>query len=227
MTAPETEPVLWALLLIIFSRHQKTVSLNIRTNRRWSLPMSGVMAVFVLTFLFWMTETWHRLPSEAVALIPVVALPALGLLDAADLRKLEWEILILVVGGMALGVAMEKSGLAALVVQAGPWRAWSPMAFLIALAVVSSVLSTFMSNVATANIILPVATATGVVSAQSAAMSVAFGTALALSLPISTPPNAIAYATGAVTTRQMAWAGTIVSVVCLGITSVALAVIGG
>ena len=46
-----------------------------------------------------------------------------------------------------------------------------------------------------------------------AAFFIAIGASLAMALPISTPPNAIAYSTGAVKTRDMAVAGSIIGVV--------------
>ena len=47
---------------------------------------------------------------------------------------------------------------------------------------------------------------------QLGTIGVAFAASLAMSLPISTPPNAIAFATREITTRDMVKYGTLVSI---------------
>lgn len=72
-------------------------------------------------------------------------------------------------------------------------------------------IGSFMSNTAAANLLLPVglsAAATmgakGGLSPAQAALSIALAASLSMVLPVSTPPNAIAYARGEFTTRDMA-----------------------
>jgi len=73
------------------------------------------------------------------------------------------------------------------------------------------VIGTFMSNTAAANLLLPIGissaalagTAGGILPVQ-AAVSIALAASLSMALPVSTPPNAIAYARGEFTTRDMA-----------------------
>jgi sodium-dependent dicarboxylate transporter 2/3/5 len=88
-------------------------------------------------------------------------------------------------------------------------------------ALISIIISNFMSNTAAANLMIPVVTAISVLQPTLAALTVAFACSLAMSLPISTPPNAIAFATRAITTNDMARYGTLVS--CCGLVLVLIA----
>ncbi|MCS7063647.1 MAG: anion permease, partial [Methylacidiphilales bacterium] len=64
-----------------------------------------------------------------------------------------------------------------------------------------------MSNTSAALMIMPLALMLVPDAPVRAALSVAWGASLAMSLPISTPPNAIAYGTGLFSTREMIIAG--------------------
>jgi len=88
------------------------------------------------------------------------------------------------------------------------------------LALTALVMSTVISNSAAANLLIPI----GLTLALSGAVSldpiqvgffIAVGASLAMALPISTPPNAIAYSTGAVQTSDMARAGLVIGLVGL------------
>ncbi|MEM6315729.1 MAG: DASS family sodium-coupled anion symporter, partial [Planctomycetota bacterium] len=166
-----------------------------------------VVLVFALTVVGWLTTPVHGLSSGVVALLPALALTATGILNRNDVDTLEWDVLILIAGGIALGSGMQLAGLDAVV--AGQLSA-IPGALLIAvLAVVTLVLSTFMSNTAAANLFLPIAIGLFAGSADTtpaitAAVCVALSASIAMAMPMSTPPNAIAFSTGHVTTRQMA-----------------------
>jgi sodium-dependent dicarboxylate transporter 2/3/5 len=123
---------------------------------------------------------------------------------------------IAVAGGIALGQAVAATGFDRWVVGLVDWKSVPVFALGGVLALATLVLSTFISNSAATNLIAPmaVAVATSAESGTVAAVAaVALGSSLAMSLPISTPPNAIAYASGAIKTRDMAVAGGIIAVV--------------
>ena len=72
-----------------------------------------------------------------------------------------------------------------------------------------------ISNSATANLLVPLAMTLAVsegigINPVVAAVFVAVGSSLAMALPISTPPNAVAVSTGAVRTKDMAMIGLLV-----------------
>ena len=185
----------------------------------------GVVGVGVVTVLLWMTDWWHGLPAAYIALIPVSAFFLFGILSAGDLRRLDWDVLLLIAGGFALGSALEKSGLAGDVARALSHgeQAWQVALSLGGLALV---LSVFMSNTAAASLLVPVAGSVGVMDQTLAVLLTAFCCSLGMSLPVSTPPNALMHSRGWVQTRDLMIFGTLISLLALGLMVVAAAVAG-
>ena len=78
-------------------------------------------------------------------------------------------------------------------------------------------MANFMSHTATANLLLPIVAALGqtltslegVGGSMALILTVTFAASLGMSLPISTPPNALAHATGELRTPDMAKVGVI------------------
>jgi sodium-dependent dicarboxylate transporter 2/3/5 len=162
------------------------------------------------TVLLWLTEPFHGISSSTVGFFPVVALLATQVMSADDLRRLQWPVLWLVAGGIALGAGIGQSGLDAWLIGLVAWDAL-PLALLLLLLVVISVgLSTVISNSATANLLVPLALSLAIglpIDATAVGVMVALACSLAMALPISTPPNAVAYATGEVPTQAMILSG--------------------
>ena len=84
------------------------------------------------------------------------------------------------------------------------------------------VMSTFMSNSATAALLIPILEAVGTGMTEQLApfggattllVSIALSCSLAMALPISTPPNALAYGKGFIQQKDMAIVGILVGVV--------------
>ena len=81
--------------------------------------------------------------------------------------------------------------------------------------------SIFMSNTATANLLMPIMAALGASMTSLTPLGgeitlilvVTFAASLGMSLPISTPPNALAHATGHVQSNQMAKVGVVLGVI--------------
>ena len=62
----------------------------------------------------------------------------------------------MVAGGFALGLALNESGLAENVIKSIPFGNWSPVAILLASGVICYILSNFISNTATAALLVPI-----------------------------------------------------------------------
>ncbi|MCS6971006.1 MAG: DASS family sodium-coupled anion symporter [Planctomycetota bacterium] len=218
--------IAWGLLLLLFRPQAPQIAVNIGGSWDRSWRAWVVYAVFALTIALWVSEAWHGVRAPIVALLPVAVFLATGVLGPADLRGLSWDVLWLVAGGFALSLAVERSGLAAALVASVPF-AELPLWAVALLAVGSTtLLGTFISNTATANLLLPVVA--GVAAALGPALAplggysglilaVTFAASLAMILPISTPPNALAYATGEVRSAQMALAGSLICVIGLAL----------
>jgi len=135
--------------------------------------------------------------------------------DTEDLQRVPWHVLWLVGGGIALGIGVAETGLDAWLVEQVDWSALGSAAVLAVLALFALAMSTVVSNSAAANLLIPIGLALALseavdVEPVSAGFFIAVGASLAMALPISTPPNAIAYSTGVVATRDMVVVGALV-----------------
>ena len=172
------------------------------------------------TVTLWLTEPLHGISSSTVGFLPVVVLLATQVMTGDDLKVLQWPVLWLVAGGIALGSGIGASGLDVWLLGLVAWESFPVTAVVVLLAVVGLGLSTVISNSATANLLVPLAIslAAGIGTDPTAiAVVVALACSLAMALPISTPPNAIAYATGEVDTRAMASSGIVIGAVGVGL----------
>ncbi len=162
------------------------------------------------TIALWLTEPLHGLASSTVGFLAVVALLGTQVLGADDLRKLQWHVLWLVAGGIALGAGIGATGLDEWLLGLVTWELLPTLALVALLAATGLALSTVISSSAAANLLIPLALglASGVaIDPTLLGVVVAIACALAMALPISTPPNAIAYATGEIPTGAMATTG--------------------
>lgn len=172
------------------------------------------MVILPLTMLCWLTMPWHGVEESVVAVIAAAALTALGLLDRQDVNSIDWDILLLMWGGLSLGVAMQTTGLLGYVTEL-PLLSNTGFLMAIIIAVLAMSLSTFMSNTAAANLLVPLAMAMSVDQRGTMAILVAISASFAMAMPISTPPNALAFATGRVPAWTMILAGGLVSLLAL------------
>ncbi|MEQ8846120.1 SLC13 family permease [Botrimarina sp.] len=174
-----------------------------------------VVGTFVVTVGLWMTSPLHGLPTTLISFVPIVALTTTGILSGEDIRGLPWDILLLITGGLSLGVAMEKTGLAAWAVEQLPLGGLPPVGLAIGFGYATIVMSNLMSNTATANLVLPIAIAVlGGMEATGGdarlAVPIALSASAAMCLPISTPPNAIVYGSGRLRVADMLKGGLVV-----------------
>jgi sodium-dependent dicarboxylate transporter 2/3/5 len=219
---------LWVILLVTFRPKREPLQIHFPEVLEITPGLAIVVATFVVTVLMWLTQPLHGIPSAVVAMLPVAVFTAFSIIDRNDLKSLDWDVMILVAGGMTLGVAMRESGLSEILVGLVPFDVLPSALVIAVIALVAITFSNFMSNTSTANLLIPIVTALGVtIDPRTGALLVALTASLAMSLPISTPPNAIAFATRAVSTREMAAYGTLVSAVGLALLLTLFLTLGG
>lgn len=193
----------WFLLCHMFP-FKKGLQLDVQIEGEFDhSPKAWIVYItFIVTILLWLTGSFTGLNSFVVALIPFAVFTVCGIFDKKDLAKVDWDVLWLVAGGFALGVGLDKTGLASHLVQAIPFNTWPVMLVMVGSGLLCLVMSTFMSNSATAALLLPIlaAVATGMQNelapfggAATLLIGLALSASLAMALPISTPPNALAY----------------------------------
>jgi sodium-dependent dicarboxylate transporter 2/3/5 len=220
----------WFLLQFLFPFKAKEVKLEIPENTKENTWKTKVVWItFIGTILLWMTEQIHHINSNVVALVPLAVLTCTGIFTKKDIEKINWSVLWLVAGGFALGTDLQGTGLAKVLIDAIPFGTMSVVLVFIVAGLVCYFLSNFISNSATAALLIPIliVVAEGMAdpSAANNAAFVAQGGAyamiifiavcasIAMCFPISTPPNAIAASTGLVETKDMLKVGIIIGIV--------------
>lgn len=208
----------WFLLIFLFPARKNEIEVNIKGAFQKNWRAVTVYVTFVGTVLLWLFDFLHGMNSYVVAFIPVAVFTATKIVTAEDLKRMSWDVLWLIAGGIALGVGLDKSGTAAKIVSSIPFSALSPIAIVLLGTLITYSVANFMSNTATANLLLPIVAAVGA-GLQSLlpygggamlVLAVTFSASLSMCLPISTPPNALAFASGQIKTRDMLKVGLIV-----------------
>ncbi|MDO4888566.1 MAG: DASS family sodium-coupled anion symporter [Actinomycetaceae bacterium] len=206
----------WLLLCALFIPRGEKISIEMESDWNMSRQAKIFYAVAAGTIALWMTEPIHRISSNTIGFIPVVALLCLRVMDGSDLKKLDWPVLWLVSGGIALGTGIGQTGLDEWLVGSISWQAMGAIAVIAVLGFIGLGFANVMSHSAAANLLAPLAVSLAVslddINIVSIAAVVAISTSLGMSMPISTPPNAIAYSTGTVTLRDMAILGIVVGI---------------
>ena len=216
----------WMLLKTLFPFSQKTVELKIEGGMKKDFQTYVVIVTFFVTVLLWLLDTVTGINSYTVALIPFVVFALTGVITRADLEEINWSVIWMVAGGFALGYGLNASGLAALAVESIPFGEFSPLLILVLSGLICYLLSNFISNSATAALLMPIlavvcAAMGDKLDAIGGTPTVLIGVAIAASsamvLPISTPPNALAFATNLVHQNQMAKIGIIVGIISMAL----------
>lgn len=212
--------VVWVIISKLYHFSGKKIELSIDSTFNKSLSAKIFYVVFAVTIVLWLTSKLHGMSSSIVGFVPVVVLLSTRVFSPKDLQSIQWHVLWLVAGGIALGVGVGKCGLDAWLLGLIEWHAMSSTMIVAMLALTALLLSTVISNSATANLVVPLAMTLAVsggvgISPLTAAVFVAIGSSLAMALPISTPPNAVAISTGVVRTKDLAVVGVLVGAIGL------------
>ena len=214
---------------------QKTIHLEIEGEAKKDWRSITVYIVFALTVLLWVLDKYTGVNSNVVAMLPVGVFCIIGVITRRDLEEISWGVLWMVAGGFALGVALNQTGLATHIISSIPFDTWSPVLVIIGSGIICYAMANFISHTATANLLVPIlAVAGGSMSAQLAPLGgvstlligVAIASSLGMVLPISTPPNAMAHATGLIEQKDMAKVGIIMGLIGLVFGYIMLIILG-
>lgn len=205
----------WRLLLRFYP--SDNAKWNLEFDRR-PLGAQGIWVVSMaaLTFVLWLTEPLHKIPAPVVSILPVTAFFIAGTITRKDVNTLDWDILILIGGGLTLGYGLQITGLDQRLLSFLPFKAGGAIV-LASLGLATLCLGTFFSNTAIASMMVPMAmiaakNAQGSPSATSFALTIALVASLTMALPVSTPPNAMAYAAGNLDIRDFVRMGGILAI---------------
>ena len=216
----------WVLLMKLYPFKAKSIELKIEGEPVKVTPFQKyvVWVTFALTIILWIGEGLFKVNSNIVAMIPFAVFSATGILKARHLEHINWAVLWMVAGGFALGTALNQTGLATKLIEIIPFGNWNALVVMLIGGFICYFLSNFISNSAAANLVVPILIVVGRAMAGNPSfdalggvsamiVGVAICASLAMCLPVSTPPNALAHSTGMITTKQMATVGIIVGVI--------------
>ena len=220
--------IAWVLLMKLYPFKAKSIELKIEGQEVKATPFQKyvVWVTFALTIILWVGEQWFKINSNIVAMIPFAVFSATGIMKAKHLEHINWAVLWMVAGGFALGTALNQTGLASTLIKTIPFASWNALVVMLVGGFICYFLSNFISNSASANLVVPILIVVGKAMAgnpnfeslggvPAMIIGVAICASLAMCLPVSTPPNALAHSTGMITTKQMATVGIIIGAVGL------------
>lgn len=231
--------IAWFLLMKLYPFKAKSIELKIEGQEIKVTPFQKyvVWVTFALTIILWVGESIFKINSNIVAMIPFAVFSATGIMKARHLEHINWAVLWMVAGGFALGTALNQTGLASTLIKTIPFASWNALIVMLVGGFICYFLSNFISNSASANLVVPILIVVGKAMAGNPGfealggvpamiIGVAIAASVAMCLPVSTPPNALAHSTGMITTKQMATVGIIMGVVGLTLGYLMLIFIG-
>ncbi len=225
----------WMLTRMVFPLDSAPISggaAHIEKERQELGPMRSseqrVLVVFSMVAAAWCLrplicrawpEMFGGLDDTVIAILGALALFVIpsgsksggAVLDWKSAERIPWGVLLLFGGGLSLASAISQTGVADFIgVQFSGLRGMPPtgLTFLVTWMVVF--LTEITSNTATTAAFLPIfaAVADGAgIAPMSLLLPTTLGASCAFMMPVATPPNAIVFASGLVTMRQMFRAG--------------------
>jgi sodium-dependent dicarboxylate transporter 2/3/5 len=172
-----------------------------------------VMLVFILTILLWLTTPLHGISTPVISFIPITIFASVRVIGVSDIRQLPWDVLLLLTGGLSLGLAVSKTGLAEWLVGGIPLSSGIVILIAFVFSYIATIISNFMSNTAASNILVPIGLAAAVGFEPQVVIPIALGASAAMCMPISTPPNALAYASEKLAIKDFISGGVVIGVI--------------
>ncbi|MGH1435732.1 MAG: SLC13 family permease [Lewinella sp.] len=214
-----------------FAGAQQLIRTQLKELGAISLAEKRTLIVFACTAMAWIFRTQINLvlglakgdgqlelTDPMIAIFATIALFVFPvnwkqeqfLLDWADTQRLPWGILLLFGGGLSLADGLKAVGLIDLIGAQFSDASITGFWIILGLTAVSLFLTEIMSNVALVTVFLPVvgAVALGMdISPLLLCIPVTLAASCAFMLPMSTPPNAIVFASGHLRIADMVKAG--------------------
>ncbi len=216
----------WVALKILFPSDIQNIDRARQALKQKAVVMGkltfqekGIALVMGITLFCWFGYG-DQLGIANIAIISIVLLFVLNLITWKMVEAhINWAIVLMYGGAICLGEVMSESGAALwLAQQLFSGLIESSIIFLLVIAVLSTLFTTFMSNSAVIAILLPTAISMSPaygISPALATMTVILPSNFAFILPIATPASALAYSSRFLTLKEMIWSGSILSLMGL------------
>jgi sodium-dependent dicarboxylate transporter 2/3/5 len=204
------------VLIRVFIKDRAPISLAFlgnqtgNTSREFVRQRRIVVGVIIVTVGLWLTTSLHGVTVAAVCAVPLVFLTLTRVLEGKDVQGLPWDTLLLVAGGLSLGLALENTGLLSHYAHKLITMEINSVILLFILAFMTMLVSNIMSNTAASTVMIPLGMAILPGFRTEVALIIALSASSAMFLPVSSPPNAIAFSTGLLEQRDFRIGGVIV-----------------
>ncbi|KAF9111713.1 low-affinity phosphate transporter [Mortierella sp. AM989] len=192
--------IIWAWLILLWRPQRDTPSIPVvhATRGRITWAQAFICTVTIGTIILWcMENTLQEQLGDmgVIAILPLIAFFGSGLLNKEDFNNFLWTVIMLAMGGIALGKAVDSSGLLDTIAHSIQ-DAVADMSLWVVLVIFSCltlVFATFVSHTVAAVIILPIVQQVGMSFADPHPRILVMGTGLicscAMGLPVSGFPN--------------------------------------
>lgn len=216
--------IMWYILTKLFpfnNKNLKKMDLSNPPKVESENPYIEYIVYIIIgaTIALWCFDRFFGVNPNVVAFIPIALFCLLGVFGKDDLANIDWSVLRLVAGGFALGFAFQESGLAYKLITSIDFTTISPWIIMLSSWLICYALSNFISNTATVNLLIPIFVALAsslsgefdhIGGAKTLIIGVAVFASMAMVLPVSTPPNALAFSKGGLSKKDLAKVGLIV-----------------
>lgn len=220
-----TFPVMVMILTFYFKPDRKMSIGKMVFKKKNGAPIKTLLSIFLVTVALWMLEgVLSPLLNVDTSFNSMVAILAIFLLYIFKILKWEevlesinWDILLLFGGGLTLGLVIDHSGLGAMMIQeiSSLVKVVPLYLFLLIIVISTIILTEFMSNTASAAMLLPLLYSLSV-QMEINPLFLIFPATVAASfgfmMPAETPPNAMVFSSGYVPQRDMIKAGLMVNI---------------
>lgn len=218
-------PVMIVVLTLYFKPDKKMKIGVLEFEKNNAAPTKTLAAIFFITITLWLmdgilapllniTSSFNSL----VAILTIFLIYITKVLNWEEiLKSINWNILLLFGGGLTLGMLLDKSGLGILLVsQVSGLITTIPLFFFLWILVIFSIILTeFMSNTASAAMVLPLLFTFSnelginpIILVLPATIAASYG----FMMPAGTPPNAMVFSSGFVPQSDMIKAGLIINI---------------
>lgn len=219
-------PIMVVVLTLYFKPDRKMLIATVAVSRARTPRRNALALIFIVTILLWIFEgILAPVLNIASGFSSVVAVFAIVLLYTFNVMtwkqivdSIRWDILLLFGGGLSLGLLVESTGLGSVLISGVMlFSTQMPLIVFIWILVFGSiVLTEFMSNTASAALVLPLLytlAAESAINPMLLLLPATIAASYGFMMPVGTPPNALVFSTGFVPQRDMMKAGLVLNLI--------------
>jgi len=215
-----TFPIMVLILTLYFKPNRKMLISTVVVREKGSSHRKTLLAIFILTISLWafdgLLAPFLGIASGFNSLVAILSMLLLFIFRLMTwtqiIESIRWDILLLFGGGLTLGFLVDSTGLGTILISGimSLSKEIPLLLFLWFIVIGSIIMTEFMSNTASAALILPLLY-TLAQQSQINPMVLVFPATIAASygfmMPVGSPPNAMVYSSGFVPQKDMMKAG--------------------